>query len=159
MGSKPFIPFSNWTSNRQGKVSIKINIMDLEASWDKALAQKHSDLSYLQLIKENLIFLFYGSSWPDNNPSHFIENIATIMRFIWLPLSLIAVILILKKAISENKNQRDKSYILLGIFLSWLIFQGLVLISLNEGRYRKPIEGVLVTIVLFGLTQQKRSVK
>jgi hypothetical protein len=38
----------------------------------------------------------------------------------------------------------DVGCLLPGLTLVWLVFQGLLLLSVNEGRYRKPLEGLLV---------------
>ncbi len=154
INSQPFYPFYQWTSMRQGVIQIDIELDDQFSSWKRAKQQAKASntLSGFQLIKENFIFLFFGSSWPDNNPQHFIEQIAVWMRFIWLPLSLLAVILLLQNL---SRGVCYRSLLLLSVWICWFVFQGLALVSFNEGRYRKPIEGVVVVMLLFAFDQRK----
>ncbi len=158
INTKPLTPFSDWSSARQGKFQAKIDLDNQAYSWElaKQQASSISELSYGQLVKENVIFLFFGASWPDNNQQHIIENLSIIMRFIWLPLTLVAIALIILSLRKNTENDRYKSVILLSAFIGWFVFQGLVLVSVNEGRYRKPIEGIIITMVLFGLHQKKK---
>jgi hypothetical protein len=153
--SKPLYPFSDWTSQRSGSIKVKIDINDQAHSWKLAQQQlqlnENKSLSYSDLITENLIFLFFGSSWPDNNPQHFSEQLSIWTRFIWLPLFFLAIILL---AHQLKQGERHHSPILLAVLLSWLFFQGILLISLNEGRYRKPIEGLLISSLVFGFSQR-----
>jgi len=157
--SKPFYPFSDWTSKRTGLIKVKIDIYNQSSSWKLAKqklnleSNKNTTLSHLDLMTENLIFLFFGSSWPDNNPQHVTGRLSMWMRFIWLPVFLLAIFLLVNKI---KQGERHHSPILLAILLSWLFFQGIMLISLNEGRYRKPIEGLLISCVVFGFSQQHK---
>ena len=157
--SKPLVPFSDWTSQRSGSVDVKIDINDQSNSWKLAQLKsqlkenKNQQLSNYELITENLTFLFFGASWPDNNKLHFIEQLAIWMRFIWLPLFFLAILLLVYQI---KQGERHHSPILLAVLLSWLFFQGIMLISLNEGRYRKPIEGVLISSLLFSFSARNR---
>jgi len=115
-------------------------------SW---LSEKQRVLSnspeQLPLIQENLIFLFFGTSWPDENNQHLFEDASNFMRFIWLPLFLIALFVLIR---AITQGEKKLAPIFLAVILSWFIFQGLILISVNEGRYRKPIEGIIICVLL-----------
>lgn len=146
MGLKPFFPVSLWQSSRQGEIQVKIDINDLAQSWQ---AEKQRILQSapnpLPLVGENLIWLFFGTSWPDENPNHFFEDLNNKSRFIWLPLFIIAIFYLIR---AVKENEKTLAPIFLAAILSWFIFQGLFLISVNEGRYRKPVEGLIICVIL-----------
>src|SRR5690606_16567667 len=93
----------------------------------------------LWITKENLIFLFFGSSWPDNNEDQIVDLINVHMRWIWAPAFLVAIIWCFRM----RKRLRHQ-WLLPSLILAWFIVQGLLPISFNEGRYRKPFEGLII---------------
>lgn len=153
INEQPFSPISNWSSNRTGKVVMNIDLDLGYTSWrqEKERLLKESSPDLMQLQAENIILLFFGSSWPDNNPNYFFDKLSNLTLFIWAPLFII-VISLLTKSIRQG-HKRYNLPILIALLL-WFIVQGLTLISVNEGRYRKPIEALLIAGLL--LSTQKR---
>jgi len=146
IGLYPFFPFSVWQTHRDGEVKIRIDLENLAQSWQTEKQRLlSSPVKYFPLVQENLIFLFFGTSWPDENDQHLFEYFSNIMRFIWLPLFLWAIYLLAKAIYTGEKKLAP---IFLAAILSWFIFQGLFLISVNEGRYRKPVEGIIICVIL-----------
>jgi len=154
MDTPMFAPFSDWCSSRKGKVEVKIDLDNQYDSWQSALKQiEENSPSYLTLHLENLIFLFFGPSWPDMNPKHFFEKVNTWMRFIWFPLFIASLVLLFNGII---KKKSIYNLPLFSTIILWFILQGIFLISVNEGRYRKPIEGILISAVLLGINQKDK---
>lgn len=139
-GEKPLAPLSDWTTDRAGRVDARIHIENGGEDWGEALA--HYPLTpsrYLWLTGENLIYLFFGSSWPDNNRERWLESLNHHSRWIWAPLTLA---LLLWTALYWRRLQGQR--LLPSLLVCWILVQGLLPIAVNEGRYRKPAEGLLL---------------
>lgn len=142
--SRPFAPFSDWTSKRKGTVHANVDFTRAEADWQKAY-----DASALQgaerwnLHWENIIYLFFGNSWPDNNTDYLMGRLSNLSRWLWAPLA--AVLFVLTLLWWRTALRRPLVPMTIAI---WLFFQGWMLVVPNEGRYRKPLEGLLVVYAL-----------
>ena len=143
-GEKPLAPLSDWTTSRDGQVHARIHIENGADDWATALARYPMTLErYLSLASENLIYLFFGSSWPDNNRERTLEKINHHSRWLWAPLTLV---LLIGTILSWRHLRGARLFaVLLG---TWVLVQGLLPIAVNEGRYRKPAEGMLLVQAL-----------
>jgi hypothetical protein len=155
LGSEPFEPLSHWQTQRDGLVSVFIDVEKGAEDWNKALKEYEPSFSkYLWLVKENLIFLFFGQSWPDSNRERALGEISYQMRWIWAPLMLAVLVW----TVSCRRTQRGDRLMLPAMILMWFVLQGLMLYAVNEGRYRKPLEGLLIAqIVLLAGTCRARA--
>ncbi|WP_226667350.1 hypothetical protein [Microbulbifer aggregans] len=151
-GEKPFVPFSDWTTDRSGRVSASIDIANGGADWQRAIQEYPlTPARYASLTGENLIYLFFGSSWPDNNRERPLEWVAHHLRWVWGPLALmllVATVFYWRRL----KGQR----MLPALIATWFIVQGLLPIAVNEGRYRKPAEGMMLVQVALLLAVRRR---
>lgn len=150
---QPFEPLSDWQSSRQGSVHFSIDLDAGSRSWDEAKASIPWNWPQVaNLAKENLIYLFFSESWPDTNRERLIGEFNHWLRWLWAPLSLACLIL----SIRLRKQQPER--LLPAIILVWFVVQGLFPLSVNEGRYRKPFEGLLIAQCLLlaaSLVQRK----
>lgn len=149
MGLMPFAPFSDWTSRRSGVVKVDVNIDAGYADWATALRENPLSIKkYLWITLENVAYIFWGPSWPDTNPAHMVEAINYIFRWFWAPAT---IIMLLASVFLFRREKKD--WLLFGIILSWYLVQVIIPISVNEGRYRKPYEGLLLAqyVYLAGL--------
>jgi 4-amino-4-deoxy-L-arabinose transferase-like glycosyltransferase len=153
----PLAPFSNWTSQRTGVVDVTVDLNNGEKDWKASYEKtaKHGAERW-RLHFENLVFLFFGNSWPDNNPEYFMGWLANLSRWIWAP----AFILILALAVWRAKDVCSRPLLPL-VIATGLFFQGWLLLVPNEGRYRKPYEGLLIAqlLVLADLSAASRRAK
>lgn len=150
-GEKPFAPISDWETRRQGVIVVDVDLEKGREDWEKAYQQAAMTWDEaLWIVKENLIFLFFGSSWPDNNESRLLDRISIHMRWIWAPAFLAAIIWTFM-----IRRRLRHQWLLPSLIAVWFIVQGLFVISLNEGRYRKPFEGLIVAqfILLAGASR------
>jgi hypothetical protein len=155
IGSHPLAPFSQWESSRTGSVCISVDLGQGAKDWNQTLAQSAVGFPRgLALRGENIIFLLFGESWPDNNPAQFSARLSRPMRWVWLPLAL----LLLAACIWKRRLLRDH-WLLPSLLLVWFVFQGLSLIAVDEGRYRKPAEGMLISFAVVLATLFIRSRK
>ena len=142
--SKKFIillaPLSDWQSRREWNAQFKIDLDAGRRDWQSAMDQLPPwDWSRAAwLTGDNLIHLFFGPSWPDTNRERWIGELNHQARWIWTPLTLACVTATLLLW------QRQRERLLVALMLTWFAVQGLFPLSFNEGRYRKPFEGLLI---------------
>lgn len=152
--SKPFEPFSDWTSKRTGTVVVQVDFTHGERDWKKAHeASALHGAAIWKLRLENWAYLFFGTSWPDNNPDYLMGRLANLSRWIWAPLG----VLLLIATIVWWRIALSRPLVPLTIAI-WLFFQAWMLVVPNEGRYRKPLEGLFVVYALV-LLDAKRSAR
>jgi len=140
MDEQPFAPLSDWKSSRTGTVNVAVDFTRGTQDWELALQQNAlTGAARWKLRAENIAYLFQGNSWPDNNREYFMGRLANLSRWLWFPFFTAVVV------ISAWKWPccLEKPLIPL-LIAAWFFFQAWLLISVNEGRYRKPVEGLLV---------------
>ncbi|WKT60433.1 NPCBM/NEW2 domain-containing protein [Microbulbifer thermotolerans] len=154
-GEKPLAPLSDWQTARRGAVEVTIDLTQGGEDWKRALAENPLTFSnYLWIAKENLIYLFFGASWPDNNTARALDRINIQMRWLWAPLTLLLI------AATVISCRRLRGRRLLPVLIAtWILVQGLLPIAVNEGRYRKPAEGLLLAqvVLLLGVRRPRRA--
>ncbi|HNG61671.1 MAG TPA: hypothetical protein PKZ52_17745, partial [Cellvibrionaceae bacterium] len=154
-GAKPFAPFSDWMTQRTGTVEAEVNFNKGKGGWRPALDSVHMSLSdYLWITKENLIFLFFADSWPDMRAGRLIDDLSSIMRWLWAPLFIFAIIVLIKDA-----KKLRRQWLLTAVIAAWFVVQGLIPIAINEGRYRKPLEGLLVAQIVLWLAARQGAIR
>ncbi|WP_207003516.1 glycosyltransferase family 39 protein [Microbulbifer salipaludis] len=156
-GEQPLAPLSDWTTSRDGHVQAHIQIENAREDWASAMARYPLTLErYLALARENLIYLFFGSSWPDNNHERLLESVSHHSRWVWAPLALV---LLLGTVYCWRRLKGARLFaVVLG---TWVLVQGLLPIAVNEGRYRKPAEGLLLVqaLLVAGALRRRASAK
>lgn len=135
----PFAPLSNWHSSRSGSSHFSIDLDNAAQSWADAKASipwRWSKVARLGV--ENLVFLFFSESWPDSDLSTAMGRLNSGMRWLWAPLGLLCLVYTIRW------RSRMPAPLLPSIILVWFLVQGVFPLSVNEGRYRKPFEGLLI---------------
>ena len=151
-GAKPFEPLSSWSTRREGQVSASIDLDEGMRDWSTEIDKIDTPISdYFWILKENLIFLFFAESWPDNNQARLLDWLNTWLRWLWFPLTLFVLFLVVKR---WSYLRRDA--MLPCMILAWFIVQGLLPIAINEGRYRKPFEGLLIAQLCLVMAVRRR---
>jgi hypothetical protein len=149
----PLAPFSDWQSSRQGIVRFDIDLDAGSRDWDAARARIQWDTdTAIRLTGDNLILLFFSESWPDTNLERDIGKINYWLRWLWAPLALV----VLSMTVVLWRHQLER--LLPVLILVWFIVQGVFPLAVNEGRYRKPFEGLLLaqTVLLAATWTQRR---
>lgn len=139
-GAEPFKPFSDWKTQRTGKVRVNVDLAKGKEDWDKAAEQIEMSFSdYLWITKESIIFLFFAESWPDNNLSRTVDWFGSVTRWLWAPLFIVLLV-----GVAIHHRRFKGNWLLPAMILAWLVVQVLIPIAVNEGRYRKPFEGLAI---------------
>jgi hypothetical protein len=95
-GARPFAPFSDWKTRRSGVIELSVDLDKGREDWDAAYAQVNVTWrDYLWITGENLIFMFFSESWPDNEKSRFLDWLGYWMRWLWAPMFLVMVALVI----------------------------------------------------------------
>jgi hypothetical protein len=148
----PFEPFSDWRSRREWDAHFSIDLNAGNRDWRAAKESLPPwDFSRLAwLTGDNLIHLFFSQSWPDTNLERGIGKVNFWLRWIWAPLAALCFVMTLACW------RRERERLLPAMLLVWFVVQGLLPISVNEGRYRKPFEGLLLAQCLLLASSGRR---
>jgi SAM-dependent methyltransferase len=150
-----FYPFSSWTTDRVGTAHIWIDVSRGRATWlsEKKRIEGLRSFPWRRQYEENLIYLLFGQSWPDNDP-HALSGLASVWtRWLWPPLMLLVAWGALRR------RYRGWEWLLPVCALGMLLSLAVQRDGIIEGRYRKPIDPVLVAaaIVLYYRTRAGQS--
>lgn len=149
----PFEPFSDWRTRREWNAHFSIDQNAGSRDWRTAKESlPHWDMSRLAwLTGDNLIHLFFSRTWPDTDLDRDIGRVNYWLRWIWAPLAALCLVVTLARW------RRERERLLPAMLLVWFVVQGLLPISVNEGRYRKPFEGLLIAQCLLLASGSRRS--
>jgi hypothetical protein len=144
----PFEPFSGWRTRRAWDAHFSIDQNAGSRDWRAAKDSLPPwDLQRLGWITgENLVHLFFSRTWPDTDLERGIGQVNYWLRWLWAPLTVVCLVVTL----ATWRRQRER--LLPALILTWFVFQGLLPIAVNEGRYRKPFEGLLIAQCLLLLS-------
>ncbi|MGC1459243.1 MAG: glycosyltransferase family 39 protein [Steroidobacteraceae bacterium] len=146
-----FYPFSDWATDRRGVVAIRIDVRQGRDTWIAALTQATagSPMSRGARLRENLWFLLFGQSWPDNDRTTLVGWASVWCRWLWPALMLYVA------AGTVLRRYRGHEWLLPLCALGMLVFFALQSTAIMEGRYRKPVDPILLAaaIVLYCRTR------
>jgi hypothetical protein len=144
MYAKQLAPLSNWEPRRSGVVEVTVDLRKGAVDWQTAYDNNAAHgWRALRLRWENLVLVMLGESWPDNNRDNPIPRAAWTMRWLWAPVAALVII-----ALALRPRATLRRPLVPALIVAWFLFQGVTLLAINEGRYRKPLEGLLVSQVL-----------
>lgn len=136
----PFAPLSDWQTRRYGQMNFQINLDAGRRDWKRAMdsLEPWTIERAASLTGDNLVLLFFTESWPDSDRYRSVALWNYWMRWLWAPLAVLCLIW----TVARWSRQRER--LLPALLLTWFLFQGLLPIAINEGRYRKPFEGLVI---------------
>ena len=153
MGAQPLKPLSNWQTRREGDVNIRIDMQAGQRDWQHAHTQLNfKPADYLWVTWEGFIFLFFAESWPDTNLARVYDRIGSHARWLWFPLFMLTIF-----GLIANRKQLRGQWLLPSLLGAWFVVRVMLPISVNEGRYRKPLEGLLVGNLLLLASVKRRN--
>jgi hypothetical protein len=150
--SKQFQPLTDWSPQHEGRIEIDIDLKRGTEDWQKAADSiQLQGFDRMRMRAENFLFVMAGISWPDNNIEYPVARMSIASRWIWLPL------LLLVAGVGAYRWRSTLANPLLPLLiLTWVAVQGVSLVNYNEGRYRKPVEGLLIAYALVLIDQTRR---
>jgi hypothetical protein len=142
--SATFYPFSTWSTDRSGTVSVNIDLTQGRAAWiaaEKSVRTMRSFPAWRQRL-EDFLHLMFGQVWPNSDPATLIGWLTVWGRWLLAPL------LILVSWGVAARRYRGAAYL---IPLCALGTVALLLVQ-NEGvmeaRFREPVDAMLVCAAL-----------
>jgi hypothetical protein len=156
MVQKPLEPFSDWTSSREGVVEFDVDLTRKDADWRAALDENAvQGVQRWKLRAENVLLVLVSESWPQNNRDYLSGSAANVVRWVWAPL---LVIVCIGSFIRRRDLAREPLPWLLPVLMAaWFVLQASSLVAVNEGRYRLPLEGLLILQGLLLLKGRSRA--
>jgi hypothetical protein len=142
-----FYPFSTWLTDRDGTVSVTIDLGHGRSDWltERDRVQHESTFSRWQQLRENFLYVLFGQSWPDNDFHTWSGRLAVWTRWMW-PLVMLYVVW---GAVTRRFHGR--AWVLPVCSLGMLLFLTVQRSGIVEGRYVKPLHPILLaaTVVLY----------
>jgi len=138
-----FFPFSDWTTARRGVIAISIDTRNGRADWRRALQQlpRTSLRARARDFGENLCYLLFGQDWPDNDRTTLVGAASVWMRWLVLP-SIVWTAIAAARGAYRGRQWLVPASALLSVLLLVVQHEGIM-----EGRYRKPIEPLLLASI------------
>lgn len=139
---RPLAPLSDWKSARDGVVNVQIDVSKGREDWKAELARVRAlpnrPISFWQDFFENSVMLYLAPSWPDN-PRHLRGGrIAVATQWLWLPLFITAMWM------AQGSGVPWRFRLLPGVAALTMLLLMLQTQAIMEGRYRKPVEPLLI---------------
>jgi hypothetical protein len=139
-----FYPFSNWTTDRAGVVSISIDLAGGRAAWiaEKERVARERTFPWWRQRLEDSAYVLFGQSWPNSDRSSVVGWLTVWTRWLWAPLIVVLI------AALSGRRYRSPAYLLPICGLGTL---GLLLLQsegVMEARFREPIDTLLVCSAL-----------
>ncbi|HWU68704.1 MAG TPA: glycosyltransferase family 39 protein [Stenotrophobium sp.] len=147
-----FYPFSDWTTHRTGDAAVKIDLAKGRADWIAELQRMRQlrTFSRPREIGENLLYLLFGQSWPDNDRGSISGWLTVWTRWLW-PLVILAV-----AAGAARRRFRGREWLLPACSLGLLLYLAVQQQGVMEARFRKPIDPILVAAAVVMLHRRTR---
>lgn len=139
-----FYPFSDWKTTRTGIQNITIDTRNGRGDWRRVRAAipPRSFGEQWRDFGENLCYLLFGQSWPDNDRSTLVGWATVWLRWLFVPMALAVA------AAAAARLYRGREWLLPTCALLSLALLIVQREGIMEGRYRKPIEPVFVASLL-----------
>jgi hypothetical protein len=140
--SRPLDPLSPWMIQRAHTDSILHVIVDPQngsRDWQQAASQIHPDLpTRLHELFENTVLFLFSPTWPDSDCTSWDGWINFYARWMWAPLIFFVLDCNLREFWRGHFHLVPVAVTILTLFLA---FQNM---ATMEGRYRKPLEPLLL---------------
>jgi hypothetical protein len=140
--TKPLAPLSGWTigcATVIGKTVISIDSAHGERDWKNAYDNLRPDTAqWLTSWRENIVLFLFSPSWPENESRVWIDSWEPPSRWIWAPLTLFVLAGNIRLFLKRRWDILPVAVTCLTLFLA---LQNVVIF---EGRYRKPLEPLLL---------------
>ncbi len=159
--TKPLSPLSDWhMSPRTPPISVHIVTRQGREAWAQAMEKYPFDAThYARHLSQTVMMLLFSPSWPEvwpdnwrneNQIAPWEEALNKYARWLWAPLIIGVFICAARVPLAEHQH----AFILLT--LSLLIIMALQYTALFEGRYRKPVEPLLIISAITLLYQHRQ---
>ena len=150
---QPLAPFSAWRIRRayvDSSVTVAASVKNGALDWKDAYAGLNTTKEeWLAQWGENIVVFLFAPSWPETVSSQWDSQLTFYTRWMWAPL--IAMILGWN-VYGFLKGRFDLLPIAVTVFTLFLLLQN---VATAEGRYRKPLEPLLLMNAVWLITRTR----
>jgi hypothetical protein len=144
---RPLWPFSDWAMQRaQGdsKLTLTIDSAYGARDWKAAYsAIRISPQEWLVQWRENIVLFLFAPSWPESVVGQWDGRLEFWGRWLWAPLILVVLVWDIREFL-------DRRFNLIPVAVTAFILSlGLQNVVTAEGRYRKPLETLLLLNIVY----------
>lgn len=156
--TEPLEPFSDYKmTKKEGAYNFIVDVSKGERDWNRAYAEVSKNYhlkEYLTDIKNNTLYTLFARSWPDSTidaDMPWVLHMGTHHRWIWAPLILVVMF----GSFLIKVPPRQAVFLLATASLfGILVFQNS---AIMEGRYRKPLEPMLIiSVAILAVCRHKK---
>lgn len=144
---RTFTPFSSWRLRRaysESSVTITANAKNGEQDWKNAYAGLHTSWDeWFAQWGENIVVFLFAPSWPEFDSNEWDSQLTLYTRWMWAPL--IGIVLSWN-AYRIFKGRLELLPVATTLFTLFLVLQN---VATTEGRYRKPLEPLLLMNIVW----------
>jgi hypothetical protein len=147
--TQPFAPFHPYQMPHTEPYRFNIDANHGSRDWNaiiQSLKWRATWSDYAQRLKVNVVFFFWGPSWPDSRAAlttdQWVAWLGHWQRWIWAPLVLFVLLASVPARLQGGAMVMAAA--LLGT-TAYLIFQDS---GVMEGRYRKPLEPMMIVVAV-----------
>lgn len=144
---RPLLPFSDWMIHRaasNSKLVVTINSQYGEAGWEDAYNSLNVGWrEWLRQWRENIVLFLFAPSYPEHETSQWVDRLETEARWMWAPIVLLVILGNLR---AFTKKRFHLIPVAVTCFTLFLALQNVVTF---EGRYRKPLEPLLLLNIVW----------
>jgi len=149
---RPLEPLSSWAMRRafgNSEAHVVIDGSYGERDWKAACESfNHDPDEWLAQWRENIVLFFFAPSWPETAASEWDGHLEYRGRWIWAPLILFVLVW---NAREFARRRFDLIPVAVTLFTLVMALQNA---ALTEGRYRKPVEPVLLLNLVWVLSRK-----
>jgi len=150
---RPLEPFSHWAMRRawgNSTADLIIHSANGERDWKAAYQRFTPDREeWLEQWRENIILFFFAPSWPETAAGEWDGHLEYRSRWIWAPLILVVFACNLREFM---RRRFDLIPVAVTVFTLLMALQNVII---AEGRYRKPVEPLLLMNLVWILDSKR----
>jgi glycosyltransferase involved in cell wall biosynthesis len=139
-----FYPFSNWISDRSGVFHIQVDLTRGRRDWQQEIvrAEASRTISHWQQRWEEIIYLLFAQSWPDNDKNTISGMLAVWSRWLWVPIVGVSFWGVWRRRFHAWE------WLLPACGLGTFLLLALQSEDAMEGRFRKPVGPILIAALV-----------
>jgi hypothetical protein len=150
---QPLAPFSPWRIRRayvESSITVTASAKNGALDWKNAYAGLNTTTQeWLAQWEENIVVFLFGPSWPESASGQWDSQLTFYTRWMWAPLIAIMLGWNIYRFL---KGWFDLLPIAVTVFTLFLLLQN---VATAEGRYRKPLEPLLLMNAVWLITRTR----
>lgn len=139
---RPLWPLSDWVvrcASSHSQYMLRVDSQYGERDWKRAYDNLDISRSeWLRLWRENIMLFLFSPSWPEFESKLWLDHLEFTTRWIWAPIMLFVLV---GNLFQFARKRFELVPVAVTAFTLFLMLQNVVTF---EGRYRKPLEPLLL---------------